>query len=116
MRRALVITALLAVSPAAAVAESQAAIAAQLDRDGTALLAHDHADAAAEKFRDAFARVPDPRYAYHLCDAEHRLGHGDNARQACDAAFQLNPGRDLAAKIAAMRDQLRAERLRDVDH
>jgi hypothetical protein len=108
--RSIILASLLVAS--AARAESQAHIAAGLNRDGERALSAQRYREATRKFQGAVARVPEPRYFLNLCmslDGEHRLS---DALVACKAAANTSSSDELTAKararIAKIREQARA--------
>jgi hypothetical protein len=88
---------------------SQAAIAAKLNDDGSKLfLAKSFADASM-KFRDAVARVPEPRYFFNLCLSLYQEGKFAEALTACDAGTRQNPPALLRAKLDKASNMIRGE-------
>lgn len=88
---------------------SQAEIAARFNEEGKELLYHDQPDAAAKKFLDAVARVPEAKYFINLCVARFQGGRFDDALTACQAADVNNPTTDQRRKATALIERIRAE-------
>ena len=57
------------------------------------------------RFREAVARVPEPRYFYNLCASLFQEGKFGEALTACNAVGNNNP----AAAIQRMADELTAD-------
>jgi tetratricopeptide (TPR) repeat protein len=102
-----------------AVAESQAEIAARLNQDGVALMEKGKYDDAAARFREAVARVPEPKYFFNLCVALFQTGKFGEALSACTAVGKNQPPADLAAKtdklIQKIKDEAAAQHISLVD-
>ena len=81
-----------------AVADSQAEIAARLNKEGIDLMEKAKYDAAAARFRDAVARVPEPKYFFNLCTAGFQAGKFSEALTACNAVAKNKPSPELQAK------------------
>jgi tetratricopeptide (TPR) repeat protein len=87
----------------------QATIAAALSADGAQLMhAKKYAEASA-KFREAVARVPEPKYFFNLCASLFQEGKFGEALAACDGVAKNSPSPELAAKTAALNDRIVAE-------
>lgn len=85
-----------------ALAESQAEIAAKLNDEGKAhMYAKQYAEAS-EKFRQAVARVPEPKYFYNLCTSRFQEGKFGEALTACNAVGDNNASPELKAKADAL--------------
>ena len=94
---------------ASAAAESQAEVAARVNQEGVDLMFKSKFDEAAAKFRDAVARVPEPRYFFNLCTALYQTGKFGDALTACNAVAQHKPDRPLAAKAEKMIQRIKDE-------
>lgn len=117
MKRLVYSSVLLSVLGAAslAAAESQADIANRENEEGKELMfAGKYTDASA-KFRDAVARVPEPKYFYNLCLAMYQEGKFGEALTACNSADKANtePGlKDTVVKLQTkIRDEAKAQGL-----
>ena len=87
----------------------QAALAAKLSDEGEKLVhAQKYAEASA-RFREAVARVPEPKYFYNLCTSLFQEGKFSEALSACAGGKRNYPSAALAAKIDAMIARIRAE-------
>ncbi|MDB4963813.1 MAG: hypothetical protein JWP01_3812 [Myxococcales bacterium] len=94
---------------APASAQSQADLASNLNDEGKELMyAGKYAEASA-KFRDAVARVPEPKYFFNLCTSNFQQGKFDEAITACNAADKHSPTPELAAKITKLTDRIKQE-------
>lgn len=90
-------------------AGSQAEIAARVDNEGrNAMFAGNYAVASA-KFREAVARVPDPRYFFNLCTSLYQEGKFDEALTACGAADRNKPSDALHKKIESLTKKVKDE-------
>src|SRR5580704_2282171 len=88
-----------AVTAKVAVAESQADIASRENDEGKELMyGGKYADASA-KFRDAVARVPEPKYFFNLCTSLFQEGKFGEALTACNSAGKANQDDKLKDKI-----------------
>ena len=71
---------------------------------------------ASAKFRDAVARVPEPKYFFNLCTSLFQEGKFGEAMTACNAVRNNNPTPDLQAKadklIGKIQDEAKAQ---DID-
>lgn len=98
-----------------AAAESQAEIATKTNRAGVDLMTQGKYREAAEKFRDAFARVPDPQYAFNLCTASYQQGKFSEALTACHAVYPLQSSAALQAKtdqlVQKIQDDAKAQHI-----
>ena len=109
MTRFSLITAVLCTAGATAYAESQAEIAAKLNDEGKdALYAINYAQASA-KFREAVARVPEPKYFFNLCTSLYSEGKFDEALTACNAVGNNKPAPDLLAKTDKLVGRIKDE-------
>nr|MBA3458072.1 hypothetical protein [Deltaproteobacteria bacterium] len=90
-------------------AQSQADIASKLNDEGKALMHAGNAAEASVKFRDAAARVPEPKYFFNLCTANYQQGKFDEAITACNAADKHSPSAELAGKIAKLVERIKAD-------
>jgi hypothetical protein len=79
--------------------KSQAEIAAARNEQGKqAMLDQKYAEATA-LFKQAVARVPEPRYLFNLCLSLYQEGKFGESLTACNAALNNAPAADLRAKI-----------------
>jgi len=83
----------------------QAELAEKLNDEGKELLYQQKFPEAIEKFRQAVARVPEPRYFANLCGALFQVGKFDEAMTACNSVEKNNP----TPKTKANADKLIAE-------
>ncbi len=88
---------------------AQAEIAERANADGVIALEAKQYAAASAKFRDAVARVPEPKYFFNLCVALFQEGKFGEALVACHGATVNNPPPAMAGKIAKLEDRIRAE-------
>ncbi|HEY0987741.1 MAG TPA: protein kinase, partial [Kofleriaceae bacterium] len=95
--------------PAPSSSPSQAEIAARFNEEGKELLYHDQPDAAAKKFLDAIARVPEAKYFVNLCVARFQGGRFDEALTACEFVDRNNPTADQRRKATTLIERIRAE-------
>ncbi len=86
-------------------AQSQAELAAKLNDEGKALMYEGKYAEASAKFRDAGARVPEPKYFFNLCTSNYQQGKFDEAITACNAAEKHSPTPELAGKILSKTQQ-----------
>jgi hypothetical protein len=90
-----------------AVAESQADIAARENDEGKELMyGGKYADASA-KFRDAVARVPEPKYFFNLCTSLFQEGKFGEALTACNSAGKANQDDKLKDKIDKLEQRIK---------
>lgn len=104
---AVLATALVATT-GAALAETQAEIAARENDEGKALMFDGKYAEASAKFQDAVARVPEPKYFFNLCTSRFQEGKFGEALTACNAADK-NGDDKLKAKTAKMTEKIREE-------
>ncbi|HMG57116.1 MAG TPA: protein kinase [Kofleriaceae bacterium] len=94
---------------------SQAEIAAQLNEEGKNLMYADKYTAAAAKFQEAVARVPEAKYFVNLCTARLQEGKLDEALTACNAVELNAPTADQRRKatrlIQLINDEARKQNL-----
>ncbi len=90
-------------------AGGQAAIAAKLHDEGATLFRTKSFADASMKFRDAVARVPEPRYYFSLCLSLFQEGKFGEALNACDAGKRSNPPAALHQKLQAAEDLIMHE-------
>ncbi len=86
-------------SPVPPPSGGQAAIAAKLNEDGKKLFLNKAFADASMKFREAVARVPDPRYFFSLCLSLYQEGKFSEAMVACHAGEKTNPDARLRQKL-----------------
>jgi Flp pilus assembly protein TadD len=84
---------------ASPISQSQADLAAMLNEEAKNLMYSNHFDEAAKKFREAFTRVPDAKYALNLGLALFQLGRFNDARVALRTAQASSPTEAQAAKF-----------------
>ncbi|MEO8705878.1 MAG: hypothetical protein ABI867_37955 [Kofleriaceae bacterium] len=93
----------------AASAQSQAEIASRLNDEGKeAMYGNNYAEATA-KFRQAIARVPEPKYFFNLCTSLFQEGKFGEAVAACEAVDKNNPTPDLTSKTAKLEGRIKEE-------
>ncbi|MBX3155205.1 MAG: hypothetical protein KF773_04335 [Deltaproteobacteria bacterium] len=115
MRTALALIALAALTSltAPAAAESQADLAARLNEEGKELMLASKFGEATRKFREAVARVPEPKYFFNLCTSLFQEGRFAEAIVACEAVATSGGAPELRAKAdklaAKVRDEARAQ-------
>lgn len=108
-------TALVVGAAALANAQAQADIANRLNEEGKAAMYQNDYPEAIKKFRDAVARVPEPKYFNNLCTALFQDGQFDDAITACNAVLTEKSTatpeqRDKAQKlIARITDEAKAQ-------
>jgi hypothetical protein len=90
-------------------AQSQAELANQANEEGKQLMYEDKAAEAAEKFRAAVARVPEPKYFINLCTALLQIGKLDDALTACQAVDLNNPNADQKDRAGKLIERIRQE-------
>ena len=87
----------------------QADLAAKLNEEGKTLMyAQKYAEASA-KFRDAVARVPEPKYFFNLCTSLFQEGKFSEALTSCNAVAKNNPTPALQTKANKLIDKIRGE-------
>lgn len=104
MTRLKVAIALVLGASAVVYAQAQADIANRLNDEGKAAMYKNDYATAIQKFRDAVARVPEPKYFNNLCTALFQDGQFDDAITACNAVLAEKSGatpeqRDKAQKL-----------------
>lgn len=92
----------------AALAETQAEIAARENEEGKTLMFSGKYAEASAKFQDAVARVPEPKYFFNLCTSRFQEGKFGEALTACNAADK-NADDKLKAKTAKLVEKIRDE-------
>jgi hypothetical protein len=108
MSRLMLAAALSAALAGAVHAQPQAEIAARLNEEGKDLMfANKYAEATA-KFRDAVARVPEPKYFFNLCTSLYQEGKFGEALTACNAGDK-NADDKLKGKIGKLSDKIKEE-------
>ncbi|HVK87528.1 MAG TPA: hypothetical protein VM513_25600 [Kofleriaceae bacterium] len=87
----------------------QADLAARLNEEGKTLMyAQKYAEASA-KFRDAVARVPEPKYFFNLCTSLFQEGKFGEAMTACNAVEKNNPTPELQTKAQKLIGRIETE-------
>ena len=71
--------------------QTQADLAAGLTNEGIELMKLGSFEAASAKFRDAVARMPEPKYFFNLCVSLYEQGLFIDALTACDAVKDTTP-------------------------
>jgi hypothetical protein len=84
----------------------QADIAARLNEEGKKEMYASRFDQAAEKFSEAVARVPEPKYLFNLASAQFQRGHFSDAAFALEALLGSSPSEQLAAKANRLMDEV----------
>lgn len=87
----------------------QAAIAAKLSDEGVQLMYAQKYAEASSKFREAVARVPEPKYFFNLCTSLYQEGKFSEALTACGAVEKNNPTPALQAKTDKMTAKIKDE-------
>ena len=90
-------------------AQSQAELASRLNDEGKALMYEGKYAEASAKFRDAGARVPEPKYFFNLCTSNYQQGKFDEAITACNAADKHSPSSELAGKISKLVERIKED-------
>jgi Flp pilus assembly protein TadD len=97
VRLGLMLLTLIVVTPVV-LAETQAERAARANQQGEAELRAKHYANASQKFREAAARVAEPRYFFNLCTSLDKESKFSQALSACNEVAQLSPTPELAAR------------------
>lgn len=92
----------------AALAETQAEIAARENEEGKSLMFSGKYAEASEKFQQAVARVPEAKYFFNLCTSRFQEGKFGEALVACNSADR-NGDDKLKGKSAKMIEKIREE-------
>ncbi|MBL0216750.1 MAG: hypothetical protein IPQ07_23075 [Myxococcales bacterium] len=90
-------------------APGQAAIAAKLNDEGSALFVKKEFATASRKFREAVARVPEAKYFLNLCLSLFNEGKFDEALVACQAGTQQSPEAALQLKLDKASELIKRE-------
>jgi hypothetical protein len=98
----------LIVAAPVALAETQGEIAARANQQGEVELRAKHYASASLKFREAVARVPEPRYFFNFCTSLDKEGKYVEALMACEAVAQASPTPALAARADKLITKIRA--------
>jgi hypothetical protein len=110
-----VVAALLLAAAGSAYAQSQAQIANQLNEEGKELMFGNKYAEASAKFREAVARVPEPKYFFNLCTSLFQEGKFDAAITACNAVDKNTPAAELHDKnaklIARIQEEAKAQNI-----
>ncbi len=98
-----------------AFAQGQADLAAKLNDEGKELMFAQKFSEASAKFRDAVARVPEPKYFINLCTSLYQEGKFDEAMTSCNAVEKNNPTqaqRDKTDKlIGAIKEEAKSQHI-----
>ena len=103
---ATVVAALAFAAPALA---QQADLASKLNDEGKELMFAGKFAEASAKFRDAVARVPEPKYFFNLCTSLFQEGKFDEAMTACSAVSKNSPTPELNAKTDKLVGKIKDE-------
>ena len=103
------VTVALVAAGSTAFAESQADIASKLNDEGKDAMYAQNFAAASAKFREAVARVPEPKYFFNLCTSLFQEGKFDEAVTACNAVGNNKPTPDLQAKTDKLTGRIKDE-------
>lgn len=87
----------------------QAELAAKLNAEGKDLMYDGKFAEASAKFRDAVARVPEPKYFFNLCTSLYQEGKFSDAMTACGGVGKNNPTADLDSKAKKMMERIETE-------
>ncbi len=98
-----------ALSASTASAQSQAEIALKLNDEGKELMYGKKYAEASTKFREAVARVPEPKYFFNLCTSLFQEGKFGEALTACNAVGNNNPSPELNAKSDKLSQRIKDE-------
>ena len=85
----------------------QAEIAAQLNDEGKNLMFSQKYAEASDKFAQAVARVPEPKYFFNLCMSRYQEGKFGDAITACDSAVTNGADDALKGKVGKLEDKIR---------
>ena len=92
-----------------AFAQSQSEIASKLNDEGKELMFGGKYADASGKFREAVARVPEPKYFFNLCTSLFQEGRFSDAMVACSAVANNKPTPELQAKTDKLIGRIEAE-------
>lgn len=109
MSRLFTIAGFIAAAAAPALAQSQAEIAAQLNEEGKELMYGNKYAEASAKFREAVARVPEPKYFFNLCTSLFQEGRFGEALTACNAVGNNSPSAEQRTKAEKLTARIREE-------
>jgi tetratricopeptide (TPR) repeat protein len=102
--------------PSAPRAATEEELAALANKDGDQLFAAKEYGQASNKYLEATARVPDPKYFFNLCMSYCFEGKLPEAATACRAVSQHNPTPELVAKADKQLVRIHEEaKKRDID-
>lgn len=87
----------------------QAELAAKLNDEGKDLMYDGKFAEASAKFRDAVARVPEPKYFFNLCTSLYQEGKFSDAMTACGGVAKNSPSSELDAKAQKMIERIETE-------
>ncbi|MBS1122032.1 MAG: hypothetical protein H6Q90_4260 [Deltaproteobacteria bacterium] len=90
-------------------AQSQAEIALKLNDEGKELMYGQKYAEASSKFREAVARVPEPKYFFNLCTSLFQEGKFGEALTACNAVANNNPSAELRTKSDKLTNRIKDE-------
>ena len=102
-------TVVAALALATPVFAQQADLAAKLNDEGKELMFAGKFAEASAKFRDAVARVPEPKYFFNLCTSLFQEGKFDEAMTSCTAIDKNNPTPEQRAKADKLIGKIKAE-------
>lgn len=94
---------------APAFAQSQAEIAARHNEEGKELMYANKYPEATAKFREAVARVPEPKYFFNLCTSLFQEGRFGEALTACNAVDKNSPSPEQRAKADKLTQRIMDE-------
>lgn len=87
----------------------QGMLAAGFNEEGVKAMYAGKYELASEQFRNAVARVPEPRYFFNLCTSLFQEGKFYDAKTACEAVDKGDPPPALAEKAHALISRIEAE-------
>ncbi len=87
----------------------QAELALKLNDEGKELMFAGKFGEASAKFRDAVARVPEPKYFFNLCTSLFQEGKFDEAMTACGAVDKNSPTADQRGKTEKLITKIKEE-------
>src|SRR5215204_574762 len=90
-------------------AQSQAELALKANEEGKELMYANKYPEASARFRDAVARVPEPKYFFNLCTSLFQEGKFGEALTACNAVDNNNPSAEQKTKVERLRTRIKEE-------